>query len=149
MNKIRVRSLLTVVLAFALGWTGSTLSNGHINVGLVTALNSVLGNLLGEDAAGASVVSVTDVDERPGLTLDTRAYPTIPNVPVFYNLYRGDTCQTFAQVQVVPGGARMIINPEVLPPDFDSRVELDPGLSEAFPPGPCVPPGGLPPGGDG
>jgi hypothetical protein len=115
MNKKRIKPLLMVVLAFALGWTGSTLSNGQINVGLVTALNSLLGNLLGEDAAGASVVSVTDVDERPGLQVDARAYPTIPNAPVVFNLYRGDTCQTYAQMRVGPGGTRMIVNPEVIP----------------------------------
>jgi hypothetical protein len=147
MNKKRIKPLLMVVLAFALGWTGSTLSNGQINVGLVTALNSLLGNLLGEDAAGASVVSVTDVDDRPGLQVDARAYPTIPNAPVVFNLYRGDTCQTYAQMRVGPGGTRMIIDPEIIP-TASLELEMVYGLSKAFPPGPCVPPGGLDPGGD-
>jgi hypothetical protein len=149
MNKKRIKPLLMVVLAFALGWTGSTLSNGQINVGLVTALNSLLGNLLGEDAAGASVVSVTDVDERPGLQVDARAYPTIPNAPVVFNLYRGDTCQTYAQMRVGPGGTRMIVNPEVIPGSASLELEIDYGLTEAFPPGPCYPPDPIIPGGDG
>jgi hypothetical protein len=140
-----------VVLAFAVGWTGSTLSNGQINRGLVTALNSVLGNLLGETAAGAKIV-IVNPEVAPGLQFDVRAYPTIPNAPVVYNLFRddGDMCKTFAQVRVTEeDGAQMIINPDVLPPNFVAELDWDSGLSEAFPPGPCYPPDPiLPPGGD-
>ena len=79
MNKKRIRPLLTVVLAFALGWTGSTLSNGQINVGLVTALNSVLGNLLGETTAGASVGIINpEVEPVNAVRIDISKYSAVP-----------------------------------------------------------------------
>lgn len=142
-----IRAAMFVGLAFVTGWTVSLYANNNgINSGLVKALNSVGQNLFGATVFGASEVSVTDVDDMPAVQLDL--LDASPN-PVLVNVFRGDTCQTYAQVRVGPGGTRMIIDPEVIPGTASLELEMDYGLSEAFPPGPCHPPDPiLPPGGD-
>jgi len=142
-----IRAVMFVGLAFVTGWTASLWANNNgINSGLVNALNSVGQNLFGETVFGAGII---DPDVMPTVQLDL--LDASPN-PVVLNVFRGDTCQTYAQVRVGPGGTRMIINPEVIPvtvPGATLGLEMDDGLSEAFPPGPCHPPDPiLPPGGD-
>ena len=101
MNKIRIRSLLVVVLAFATGWAGSTISNGKINTGLVTALDSVLGNLLGETTAGAKIGSIS---ETLAVQIDVNKHTRIPvKFNVFYPpdpIILESVCEVVAQVQV-------------------------------------------------
>ena len=139
-----IRTVMFVMLAFATGWTASLWANSNgINSGLVKALNSVGQNLFGETVFGAGIVNP---EVMPTVQLDL--LDASPN-PVVLNVFRGDTCQTYAQVRVGPGGTRMIIDPEIIPittPGATFLLEEDYGLSEAFPPGPCHPPEpGLPP----
>jgi hypothetical protein len=146
MNKIRIKSLLAVVLAFAVGWTGSTLSNGQINVGLVTALNSVLGNLLGETTAGAKI-GIVNPEVEPAVQIDVDKHTATPVVfNVFYPpdpVFPESACEVVAQVQVAGDTIRIgydmsrtdtivvggIINPDIVP-------------------APCYPPDDIMPGGD-
>jgi hypothetical protein len=136
-----IRAVMFVGLAFVTGWTASLWANNNgINSGLVNALNSVGQNLFGETVFGAGIINP---DVMPTVQLDL--LDASPN-PVVLNVFRGDTCQTYAQVRVGPGGTRMIIDPDVIP--YTSLVLDDLDLS-AFPPGPCHPPDPiLPPGGD-
>ena len=149
MNKIRIRSLLTVVFAFALGWTGSTLSNGQINVGLVTALNSVLGNLLGETTAGASV-GIIDPEVEPvkAVRIDISKYSAIPTAfNVFYPpdpIMPEMSCKYIMQVSVSPDGIRAIIDPSITEIGIEYGI-IDPDII----PTPCHPPDPIVPGGDG
>jgi hypothetical protein len=140
-----IRAVMFVGLAFVTGWTASLWANNNgINSGLVKALNSVGQNLFGETVFGAGIINP---DVMPTVQIDL--LDASPN-PVVLNVFRGDTCQTYAQVRVGPGGTRMIVNPDVIPatiPGATLALEYDTGLSEEFPPGPCTP-GGLIPGGD-
>ena len=150
MNKIRIKTLIVVVLAFAAGWTGSTLSNGQINVGLVTALNSVLGNLLGETTAGASVGIINpEVEPVNAVRIDISKYSAIPTAfNVFYPpdpVMPDMSCKYIMQVSVSPDGIRAIINPSITEIGIEHGI-INPDII----PTPCHPPDPiLPPGGDG
>ena len=138
-----IRAVMFVGLAFVTGWTASLWANNNgINAGLVNALNSIGQNLLGATVFGAGII---DPEVMPAVQIDL--LDASPN-PVVFNVFRGDTCQTYAQVRVGPGGTRMVINPEVIPGTGLLELEYDRHLSEAFPPGPCFPPDPVePPGG--
>jgi hypothetical protein len=149
MNKRRMRSLTVVVLAFAVGWTGSTLSNGQINKGLVTALNSVLGNLLGETTAGATIGIVNpDVTPVNAVRIDISKDSAIPTAfSVFYPpdpVMPAMSCKYIMQVSVTADGIRAIVNPEVFPDFVVERGIIDPDIVPApcHPPDPILPPGG-------
>ena len=134
MNKIRIRSLLVVVLAFATGWAGSTISNGKINTGLVTALDSVLGNLLGETTAGAKIGSIS---ETLAVQIDVNKHTAIP---VILNMfYPPDPvtpdCEVVAQVQVAGDTIRIGYDITRMNISVVDRV-LDPEVV----PAPCVSP---------
>jgi hypothetical protein len=143
MNSKRIKLLTVVTLAFAAGWTGSTLSNGQINEGLVTALDSVLGNLLGETIAGATIGVANElIPATPAVQIDVDKHsPT----PVLFNVfYPPDpvtpTCEVVMQVQVAGDQIRVIydphgdfiieagiINPEIVPaPCEDLAIIIEP-----------------------
>jgi hypothetical protein len=150
MNKKRIKPLLMVMLAFALGWTGSTISNGQINVGLTTALNSVLGNLLGETTAGAEI-GIIDPEVSPvnAVRIDISKASAIPTAfSVFYPpdpIMPEMSCKYIMQVSVSPDGIRAIIDPSI------TEISVDHGIiNPDVIPTPCHPPDPiLPPGGDG
>jgi len=149
MKTIRIRSLLSVVLAFALGWAGSTLSNGQINVGLVTALNSVLGNLLGKTTAGASVGIINpDVEPVNAVRIDISKDSAIPTAfSVFFPpdpVTPDMSCKYLMQVSVSPDGIRAIIDQRLTGITVESGI-IDPDVI----PTPCHPPDPIVPGGDG
>jgi len=133
-----IRAVMFVGLAFVTGWTASLWANNNgINSGLVKALNSVGQNLFGETVFGAGIINP---EVMPTVQLDL--LDASPN-PVVLNVFRGDTCETYAQVRVGPGGTHMIIDPDVIPattPGTAFELEMDYELSEAFPPSPCHPP---------
>ena len=120
-----IRSVAFIGLAVVFGWNTSLWAKGHdqgfdlgsINPGLVRAFDSVGQNLFGEAAFGASVVSVTDVDDMPAaVQIDIRGYPTIPNEPApitLISVFDSDTCQT--KFQVLVGGD---MEPEIIREDF-------------------------------
>ena len=131
-----IRSVAFIGLAVVFGWNTSLWAKGHdqgfdlgsINPGLVRAFDSIGQNLFGEGAFGASVVSVTDVDDMPAVQIDIRGYPTIPNEPApltLISVFDSDTCQTVFQVLV--GGD---MEPEIIRNDFYGS-----------PPEPCEQPG--------
>ena len=114
-----IRSVAFIGLAVVFGWNTSLWAKGHdqgfdlgsINPGLVRAFDSIGQNLFGEGVFGASVVSVTDVDEMPAVQVDIRVYPTIPNEPpplTLINVFDSVTCLTVAQVQVGGSGDPVI-----------------------------------------
>jgi len=149
MNKKRISSVLMMVIAFAFGWTGSTLSNGQINVGLVTALNSVLGNLLGETTAGASIgiinpevepVNAVRIDISKDSAIPTAFSVFFPPDPVTPDM----SCKYLMQVSVSPDGIRAIIDPSITEISVESGI-IDPDVI----PTPCHPPDPIVPGGDG
>jgi len=149
MNKKRISSVLMMVIAFAFGWTGSTLSNGQINVGLVTALNSVLGNLLGETTAGASIgiinpevepVNAVRIDISKDSAIPTAFSVFFPPDPVMPEM----SCKYIMQVSVSPDGIRAIIDPSM------TEISVDYGIiNPEVIPTPCHPPDPIEPGGDG
>ena len=115
-----IRSVAFIGLAVVFGWNTSLWAKGHdqginlgsINPGLVKAFDSIGQNLFGEGVFGASVVSVTEVDEMPAVQIDVSGYPTIPNKPApltLINVFDSETCQTVAQVQVGGSGDPLII----------------------------------------
>jgi hypothetical protein len=151
MNKIRIKSLIVVVLAFAVGWTGSTISNGQINVGLVTALDSVLGNLLGETTAGATIGIVNpEVAPVNAVRIDISKYSATPTAfSVFYPpdpVMPEMSCKYIMQVNVTPEGIRAIVDHRIVPNFVVETGIINPDIM----PAPCYPPDPiLPPGGDG
>jgi hypothetical protein len=137
-----------VVLAFAVGWTGSTLSKAPINVGLVTALNSVLGNLLGETTAGAKIGVINpEVEPVNAVQIDVNTHTVTP--VVFDVFYPPDevmpSCTVMMQVRVSGDEIHAVYNERF------TNIIVEPGIiNPDVVPAPCHPPDPiLPPGGDG
>ena len=140
MNKIRIKSLLVVLLAFATGWASSTLSNGKTNVGLVTAVDSLLGNLLGKTTAGATI-GIINPDANPvsAVRIDISKYSAIPTAVSFF--YPPDpivpemSCKYIMQVSVTPEGIRAIVDQSITEIIVEHGT-IDPDIM----PAPCYPP---------
>jgi hypothetical protein len=147
-----IRSVAFIGLAVVFGWNTSLWAKGHdqgvdlgsINPGLVKAFDSIGQNLFREGVFGASVVSVTDVDDMPAVQLDIRGYPTIPNEPsplTLINVFDSETCQTVAQVQVGGSGDPLIIidsGERPLPSSTTLRgIDVSYKDLSDFPPKPC------------
>lgn len=144
MNAIKIKPLSVLLLTFVAGWTGSTLSNGNINRGLVTALNSVLGNLLGETAAGTKIgiINPDILDPEEGVRIDISKDTAIPvAMSVFFPpdpVAPDASCKFIAQLNVTSERIRAIINPEIFPAGT-SPVVIESGIIDPdILPAPCV-----------
>ena len=131
-----------MVLAFAVGWTGSTLSNGQIIKivpGLVTALDSVLGNLLGETTAGAKIGIInTDAELVNAVQIDVDTHTAIPVLlNMFYPpdpILPGSNCEVVMQVHVTGDKIVAVY-------DASRNITVEPGhIDPDLVPAPCQTP---------
>ena len=129
-----IRAILLVGLTFISGWTASLWANGNgLNTGLITALNSVGKNLLGVTAYAVTEVVVDGGNGGiPAIRFD---FVDQPPDPIRIGVFRGDTCDTYAQLEIESSGLRIVYDSEVAPGGSIDIVDLD--LSTQ-PPDPCI-----------